>query len=161
MNNIYPYINDMNFLNTLFHHRVITYFSKITALDWDQNELKSIEGKVINASFNVDGSSSVRRTGNLTLALDDINKVYNIQSLFSINKKINIEIGLKNITNQYLDYPIIWFPIGIFVINDISISRSTTDVTIQLQVQNKFNLFFAFGKIIEKKSECGKKDGCK
>lgn len=140
MNNIYPYLNDISFLNELFHFKRIIYYTKITALDWNENAIQSIEGKVISASFNVDSSSSVRRTGNITLLIEKMEGAYSIQSLFSINKKINAEIGLKNTTSKYVEYPIIWFPLGIYLIKSVSLQRSTTSLTIQLQLQDKMSL---------------------
>jgi pyruvate carboxylase len=46
----------------------------------------------------MDGNSSVRRIGTITFLLEDEKDFY----LFSINKKIKIEIGFKNFTNKYL-----------------------------------------------------------
>lgn len=141
MKKTYPYLNDFIFLNELFHFKTITYFTNIILLDWNENEIESIEGKVINASFNVDGNSSVRRTGNLTFMLDSTNNTYAIQSLFPINRKLFIQIGLKNTTNKYLnEYPIVWFPIGLFILNGINIQKSNTSLTIQLQMQDKMCL---------------------
>lgn len=137
----YPYLNDYNFLDELFHFRVISYLTAITSLDWDQNELERVEGKVVSASFNVDGNSSLRRTGNLSILLnDEIRNLYNTKAFFSINKKINVEIGIKNVTNKYTDFPIIWFPIGIFIIQNISIQRSSSSAAISLQLQDKMCL---------------------
>lgn len=137
----YPYLNDYTFLDEIFHFKSISYLTNLTSLDWDENELEQIQGKVISASFNVDGSSSLRRTGNLSILLnDEIKNLYNTSAFFSINKKINVEIGIKNITNKYPDFPIIWFPIGIFIIQNVSIQRSSSAYSLTLQLQDKMCL---------------------
>ena len=43
---------------------------KIDVLDWNtENKIKSLEGYTTAGSLNIDGSSSVRRTASLTVAL--------------------------------------------------------------------------------------------
>jgi hypothetical protein len=67
--------------------------------------LEYIEGKVTGGSINVDGSSAVRRTCNLTL----IAKGVNINDFYwGLHTKFKLEIGLRNKINPH--YPdIIWF----------------------------------------------------
>jgi len=136
----YIYLNDMNFLNELNNLHVITYFVKITVLDWYERPISEIQGKVISANFNLDGQSSVRRTGNLSMIADKTNTLMNMDSLISMNKKVFIEIGYKNTTNRYTDYPIIWFPLGVYVITSSSISHTLSDLTISLRLEDKMCL---------------------
>ena len=61
--------------------------------------------------------------------------------LFSINKKIFIEIGIKNETDEYQEYPILWFPQGVFYINSFSMNSSTSSaVNINLSLKDKMSL---------------------
>ena len=55
---------------------------------------------------------------------------------FAINKKVFIEIGVKNETPHYQDYPIFWFPEGVFFIGSFAInagSNSSTTITLGLK----------------------------
>ena len=63
-----------------------------------------------------------------------------MNSLISMNKKIYVEIGYKNITSRYKEYPIIWFPLGVYVIISSSIAHSNSDLTISLQLEDKMCL---------------------
>ena len=80
----YPYLNDSNFLETIDTMKVSEKYVKITALNWDETPIKEIQGIVNGGSINIDGSSSVRRTINLTSSFGA--NVTDINSIFSINK---------------------------------------------------------------------------
>ena len=60
-------INDKEFLYELSQFRQKEIYAKIIALDFEENPLEQIEGKVTGGSLNIDGSSAVRRTCNLSL----------------------------------------------------------------------------------------------
>jgi hypothetical protein len=83
------------------------------------------------------GDSPIRRTVQLTCAVDA--RSYSVddgKADFAINKKIFIEIGIKNETKYYEDYPIFWFPEGVFFIGSFSInagSNSSTVITLSLK----------------------------
>ena len=134
----YPYLNDSNFLETIDTMKVSEKYVKITALNWDETPIKEIQGIVNGGSINIDGSSSVRRTINLTSSFGA--NVTDINSIFSINKKIFIEIGYLNKTKKYLDYPIIWFPQGVFIISSPNISHSLSGTSVSLQARDKMSL---------------------
>lgn len=136
----YSYLNDSAFLKQISSLQITTYYTKIITLNWTEQPIQKIQGKVISANFNIDGQSSVRRTGNISLIAQNFDGITNINSLFSINKKINIEIGYKNTTKKYQEYPIIWFPMGIYVIRNSSVSRSLSGLTISLQLSDKMCL---------------------
>jgi hypothetical protein len=81
-----------------------------------------LQGKITNGSVSINGDSSIRRTCNLTMIADDNeNDFTNINSLISIGKKINLEIGFLNTTNKYTNFKKIWFPMGLFVIAGLSL----------------------------------------
>ena len=137
----YSYLNDDTFLEELAKEHVKTYFVKITVLDWDEQPVSSIEGRVISANLNIDGQSSLRRTANLSIAIDDtMNEITNTDNLLSINKKITLEIGYKNTLEKYLEYSILWFPLGLYVIMSSSISESSSGLVVSLQLQDKMCL---------------------
>ena len=87
----------------LQHNR--TVYARITALQFDESPIESIEGRVTGGSVNVDGNSAVRRTCNLSIVTQDIN-ISNY--LWSLNTKFRLEVGMKNEIDE--NYPdIIWF----------------------------------------------------
>ena len=138
---LYDYLNDSDFLKELTKEHVKTYYVRITVLSWDEEPISSIEGQVISANLNIDGQSSLRRTGNLSIAIDDtMNEITNTENVLSINKKMALEIGYVNTTNKYKDYPILWFPLGIYIIVSCSISESSSGLVASLQLQDKMCL---------------------
>lgn len=111
-------------------------------LDWQENPIKEIDGIISSGSLTKDGNSSVRRTCNLSCSVSG--GEYNVEDLsmdFSLNKKVFIEIGIKNETDLYPDWPILWFPQGVFYINSFSMNSSTSSaVNLSLQLKDKMCL---------------------
>ena len=102
-------------------------YVKLTLLTWDEEPIKEIEGEISGGSLSKDGSSAVRATCSLTTTVDA--EKYNATDLdsdFSLNKKVYLEIGVKNYTHYYPEYPILWFPQGIFIVRTFSCNISTT-----------------------------------
>lgn len=135
------YLKDSDFLKRLDLENLKKYYVKIIVLTMDELPIRAIEGRVSAGSINIDGSSSVRRTCNLTFLAEhgEKNDLTNIDNLLSINKKIKIEIGLENLIDDRYD-EIIWFKQGIFVINQPSISHNSQGVTISLSCKDKMCL---------------------
>lgn len=140
----YPYLTDEEFLKEIDELIIKTQQIKITVLTLNEEPIQTIQGKVTDGTLNLNGNSSMRRTCNLSLAinkLDDIllNTADNneIIDLLSLNKKVDLEIGIKNITQKYRQYKIIWFPLGIFAIFSPSFSLSTSGLKISLQLKDK------------------------
>ena len=114
-------------------------YVKITLLNWSEEPLKEIEGELSSGTLSKDGSSSVRRTCQLSATVT--RGEYDVEDGemdFAINKKIFIEIGVKNYTDQYPEYPILWFPQGVFFISDFAITSSASStVNISLTLRDK------------------------
>ena len=112
-------------------------YIKITLLNWDEEPIKEIEGEISSGSISKVGDSPIRRTAQLTCAVDA--RSYSVddgKADFAINKKVFIEIGVKNETPHYSDYPIFWFPEGVFFIGSFSINagaNSSTTITLGLK----------------------------
>ena len=134
------YLKDYSFLKALNNEMVKTFYIKVIVLNKEELPIRVIEGQVTGGSINIDGSSSLRRTCNLTfLAKEKNNDLEDIDNLLSINKKIQILIGFKNTSNLKYD-EIIWLPQGIFVICQPNISHSLSDTTISLSCKDKMCL---------------------
>ena len=79
----------------MHQHREI--FARITALTKEGKPLEYIEGKITQGSINVDGSSAVRRTCNLTMVAKDVD-IHNFY--WGIKTQFKLEIGLINTINS-------------------------------------------------------------
>ena len=117
-------------------------FIKIIILNWAEQPIEEIQGRATGGSINLNGSSSIRRTANINILIDSDNAdITNVKNSLSISKKVKLEIGLKNYSNQYTEYPIIWYPLGVYVINNVQISHSTgANVVATLQLKDKMCL---------------------
>lgn len=104
----------------------------------------------------------MRRTATLSLfAEEKENSLDNVDHLFSINKKCKIELGIVNTVPKYtyqyknaqddnikfntINYQqlygnIIWFPLGVFVMFNPSISHGIDGVSISMQLKDKMCL---------------------
>ena len=141
MSKKYEYLTDSPFLKDFDRLKDKEQFIKITVLTFDEQPIKSIQGKVTGGSLNLDGNSSIRRTCNLNMiATEKENDLTNVNSLLSINKKVELEVGFTNRLDKYTNYPIIWFPLGIYVIINPSISHNNQGVNISLQLKDKMCL---------------------
>ena len=138
----YKYLKDDTFLKEVYHSQVQEQFVKITVLDWLERPIKEVQGIVTGGSLNLNGSSAMRRTANFSVYIENEEgaNITEIDNVFSLNKKISLETGFLNIYDKYTEYDIIWFPLGIFVIGNPSISHSTSGVTLSLSCKDKMCL---------------------
>lgn len=138
---MYPYLKDYNFLLTIDQQNIQDQYAKIILLKWDEEPIQEIQGLITSGTINLDGKSAVRRTCPLSVVLkNDEYNITNVENLFSINKKVKIEIGIKNTTNKYKEYPIIWFPQGVFIINSASVNKSLSGINLSFQFKDKMSL---------------------
>lgn len=147
----YPYLQDSyienenealerrNFLSKIDSFVNQKRYVKITLLNWQEEPLKEIEGIITGGSMTLDGSSAVRRTCTMTTAVDATS--YDIEDAdedFAIDKKIYLEIGIVNYTKEYPEYPVLWFPQGVFFIKNFGCnSSSSSAVNINLTLTDK------------------------
>lgn len=98
---------------------------KIDLINENDIIVDSFEGIATDGSISMDGNSTYRRSGNMTMVFD---KKYNIlpspESKVWFNKRIGIYVGLKN----YFD-EIIWFNMGRFAITDVDLNFNTAEKT--------------------------------
>jgi hypothetical protein len=137
----YPYLQDSAFLKMFDKIRNKEQYVNITVLTFDEKPIKSIQGQVTSGTLNLDASSTIRRTCSLSLvATEAENDLTNVNNIFSINKKVEVEIGFINNTKYYTEFEKIWFPLGVFVITSPSLSHATDGVNISLQLKDKMCL---------------------
>ena len=160
MRKIYPYLKEnyysiesqavqqRNFLSQIDDFVNQKQYVKITLLDWQERPLQEITGEIVSGSITKDGASAVRRTLNLSCTLDTGSyNIDNLKSIFSINKKIYVEVGIKNYTKSYMDpsdpenyFPILWFPQGTYVIINPNITHDANGINIALTIHDKMAL---------------------
>jgi hypothetical protein len=141
MSDNYTYLRDSSFLKKIDKARNKEQYVKVTILNFEEKPIQAIQGRVIGGNLNLNGSSTVRRTCNLTMIAEEFeNDLTNVNNIFSINKKVKLETGFLNTFGSYKELDIIWFPLGKYVITSASISHSTSGITISLQLKDKMCL---------------------
>lgn len=142
MRTIYEYSKDLAFLKYFDNQRIKKQYLKITMLDWKENPVQEIQGIIIGGNLNIDGSSALRRTCSFEIFVDneDYGGISNLDILFSLNKKVYLEVGFDNTTPYYQQYNKIWFPQGLYILTNPSISYSTSGINMSAQCQDKMCL---------------------
>ena len=137
----FPYLKDSAFLKKFDETKLKEQYVKLVVLTFDEKPIQQIQGKITGGSFTIDGSSGMRRTGNLTMIADDYqNDLTDTKHLLSINKKIEVLIGFVNTTDEYTEYQMLWFPQGVYVIISPNITHDSNGVNISLTLHDKMAL---------------------
>ena len=137
----FPYLKDSAFLKKFDETKLKEQYVKLVVLTFDEKPIQQIRGKITGGSFTIDGSSGMRRTGNLTMIADDYqNDLTDTKHLLSINKKIEVLIGFVNTTDEYTEYQMLWFPQGVYVIISPNITHDSNGVNISLTLHDKMAL---------------------
>lgn len=105
---------------------------KIDLINENDIIVDSFEGIATEGTINLDGNSTYRRSGNMTMVFD---KRYNLlpkpDSKIWFNKRIGIHIGLKN----YFD-EIVWFNMGRFAIDEVDLNFNSAEKTMSCQLKD-------------------------
>lgn len=137
----YNYLSDNDFLINFTKEKLKEQYVKINVLDWKENFIESIEGRVVSGNLNIDGNSAIRRSASLNFVCpQDSSNFKNPNHLLSINKKVSMEIGFINTTDKYTEYEMLWFPLGIYVITDLSLTYNSEGTNISLSLKDKMAL---------------------
>lgn len=136
------YLKDLQFLKELDELNIRVTYAKITLLSFNEKPIKEIQGNILTGTLNMNGSSAVRRTINLTMVMPASDFILtDLNGDISLNKKIKIEIGYANPLEKYKKYgDIVWFPCGIFVISNANISKTVQGWTVSIQGKDKMVL---------------------
>lgn len=142
MNKSYEYMQDLDFLFKINSLNLKEQYVKIIALDWNERPITEIQGSATSGNISLDGKAAMRRTCSLGMQIphENYSHVTDVNNLFSINRKIFIELGIKNTTNEYCEYPIIWFPMGTYIIINPSLNHSASGLNLSLQLRDKMSL---------------------
>ena len=63
---------DNDFLKKLYSAKKKKVFARLVALDFQENSIEKIEGRVTNGNISIDGTSAVRRTCTISLVADEL-----------------------------------------------------------------------------------------
>lgn len=112
---------------------------KITVLNFiDEVPIQEITGRVTSGSLQLNGNSAVRRTCNSVTIISDIQEE-EIDAQWALENKFSLKLGVYNFIDPNYD-PIIWFPLGVYVISSFSHSKNTTSTTISISGKDKMCL---------------------
>lgn len=138
----YPYLTNTSFLRQVDNLRLKQQYVKINVLSFQsEKEIAEITGNLSGGNITIDGSSAMRRTATVSIVVID-NKFTDtdVKKLLTINKKIELLVGFKNVTKEYTNYPILWFPQGVFVITSANITHNQQGISISLTLHDKMAL---------------------
>ena len=88
---------------------------KVDVLNFNFQTVNSLEGYVIDGSISVDATSDIRRTCNLTLAIERSNKMISPGGELWLDKFIRIYEGIDNPRDNGNT---VWWNMGVFLINN-------------------------------------------
>ncbi len=88
---------------------------KVDVLNFDFQTINSLEGRVVDGSIGVDANSDIRRTCNLTLVVDQSDKMISPGGELWLDKFIKVYTGMDNPRNNNTT---VWWNMGIFLINN-------------------------------------------
>lgn len=115
---------------------------KIELLDSNMRIVDSIEGHAIGGEITADANNDIRRTGNIqmsipispqaTTLLDQLDGfTIEIGGKIWLDKYIKIKVGIENILSQ--NNEIVWYPLGVFLINKPSRTFSDTEYSLSFE----------------------------
>ena len=140
-----PFLNK-DFLKQLDEEKERKIYVKIIALNFNEDPIEEIQGRVTGGNLNIDGKSALRRTCSLTIVADQLD-IHDY--VWGLNTKFKLYIGLENNINSQYE-KIIWFKEGIFIIKSFTSSQGINSYNINISGQDKMSLLNGFigGSII-------------
>lgn len=140
VNKYYPWLTDKDFLLSVAMENVKKQKVRVELLDWNENALDYIESYIVSGNVSLQ-ESNTRRTLDISIVIDETNnKYYDVDNMFSVNKKVFVEVGYINTFNKYIDYDTIWFPLGLFILTSCNIQHEINNLTCSLQGMDKMCL---------------------
>ena len=139
--NIYPYLADPEFLAEVDAYPNKEVYVRLNVIDYKGQAVGAIEGLATGGSLNINGSSAIRVSGNVSLvATKEMQQITSLDNLIAMNKKVQVEIGYLNVFSKYTDYTYIWFPLGELLIAQPQITHNETQINMSLQLKDQMCL---------------------
>ena len=105
-------------------------FIKIELLNYQFQTVDSIEGKCTSGSISIDANSDIRRTGNVTLTIDDSSFEVEAGGKIWLDKYLRVWIGNYDILSD----EIVWNNCGIYIIDAPSYNYDSTNNTLTISL---------------------------
>lgn len=102
---------------------------RLELLNQFDNVIDRLDGVSTNGSINLSGKSTYRRTGNLSMVVNNKKVLPSPTSKIWFNRKVRIYTGLQDYNDK-----IHWFKMGIFLIKDADISHTKDGVNISIEL---------------------------
>ena len=136
------YLQDKTFLFKLDNCKNKKKFLKMIVLSYDEYPIQEIQGRAISGTLNCNTNSSIRRTCSFQIGLraEESSIPATIDNIIGINKKFQLYIGYENPFKEYIHYgEIIWFNLGIYIINSYSLTYNSSGIQISISGQDKMS----------------------
>lgn len=125
---------DIDFLTALASHPNKIIFARINVYNKeDKQVLTQFEGKITGGNCNIDGNAVIRRTCSLSMSIE--NNIDLPDELWALSHNFSLEIGLENTINDKYD-PIIWFPMGYYIISGFSANHTASNIAVNISGQD-------------------------
>lgn len=112
-------------------------FIKIEIIDTNDKIINELSGSAIGGQYNIDSESAVRRTCSITFKLEKGYLPEDNSSVFWLNKKFKLYIGLKVFDTD----EIYWFKNGTYAIQDPSLNITVSENSISINGLDKMSLY--------------------
>jgi hypothetical protein len=112
-------------------------YIKIEVLNEQNKIVSEVSGTAIDGGFNISGDATIRRTCDLTFNLESGYLPQDNNSIFWINKKFKLYVGLSNIQQN----KIYWFDKGTYIIKDPNVNITVNNNTIKISGLDKMALY--------------------
>lgn len=107
-----------------------TWMARIEVLNRRFQSLAEIQGEVTSASCSIDSGSDIRRTCSLTVHVATDTHSISEHGYFWLDKLIRLSYGILNAAAQQYVY----YPLGVFLLNDNDVSFSAEDNSLTLSL---------------------------
>lgn len=132
MNN---YIVKQKDIEILMQSDKVLYY-KLELLNKDMKTINLIEGNLISDSISIDSNSSIRRTYNCTLFVENSTFVLSRDSKIWFDKLIKPYIGILHQRSKTIQ----WYCLGVFLYTDLNYSYDETNKTLQITCLDMMSL---------------------
>lgn len=112
-------------------------YVKLELLNNLEHKIDELQGNLVDGNISIDRESDVRRTCNVTFVINNNKFIPSPSSYFWFNRKFRLLIGIVNSSNN----EIVWFNMGIYIVNNPVLSLSLTDKTISIEGLDKMCLY--------------------
>lgn len=108
---------------------------KIELLNNNDVVVDALEGYSVSGNISMQADSAYRRSGSLKMVINNNDLLPEPDSKIWFNRKIRLNIGLKNWSDET-----IWFNQGVFVVQSASIDTSSSESTIDITISDLMSL---------------------